>query len=361
MTMAAPGARRVVLAAPGDPAARTGGHLYNARIGEALRRRGWHVEPCRLDAGFPRPTAQALATAASRFAALPDGALVLVDSLALGAMPEVVCHERHRLRLAALVHLPLAADPGLGPERVAPVREAEARALAAVRAVIVTGEATRAWLAPYGEAAQRAVVVEPGVGRRGAAIGSGDPAVVHLVCVAAVTAGKGHDRLLRALASMPRGGWRLTCAGSLARDAAFASEVRALAETLRLAAQVTWAGELDDAGIDGLYRHADASVLATRRETYGMAVAEALACGLPVVATDTGAIAALVGTTAGCVVPVDDDLALSAALATLIGDGEARARWRDGARAASATLPTWDAGAARLAKVLEEMERDDVG
>ena len=54
------------------------------------------------------------------------------------------------------------------------------------------------------------------------------------------------------------------------------------------------------------YDRTDVFVLATLRETYGMAVAEALAHGLPVVSTSTGAIPALVGTDAGLLVAPGD-------------------------------------------------------
>ena len=108
---ARPAVRRLVIAAPGDPLARTGGYIYNRRLAEALTRRGWQVDTCRLADGFPYPSPEALADAAARLGALPAGTTVLVDSLALGAMPDVLAAERTRLRLAGLVHLPLSAHP----------------------------------------------------------------------------------------------------------------------------------------------------------------------------------------------------------------------------------------------------------
>ena len=62
------------------------------------------------------------------------------------------------------------------------------------------------------------------------------------------------------------------------------------------------------------------SVLATLQETYGMAVAEALAHGLPIVATTTGAIRELVGEDAGLLVEPGDTTALTSALGRVIGD-----------------------------------------
>jgi glycosyltransferase involved in cell wall biosynthesis len=119
--------------------------------------------------------------------------------------------------------------------------------------------------------------------------------------------------------------------------------------------QVTLVGELDEAGLQASFRRADAFVLATRQETYGMAAAEAIAHGLPVVSTDTGAIAAIVGSEAGVVVPVDDGPALAAALGRVIHDGPLRARLATGARRARRRLPTWDDAADRFAAVLEPL------
>src|SRR4029077_9195693 len=111
--------------------------------------------------------------------------------------------------------------------------------------------------------------------------------------------GKGHELLFEALAEVPCQAWRLTCAGSLTRDPATSDRVRAAATRLGLEDRVTLAGDLDAQELEACYARADVFVFATRQETYGMAVAEALAHGLPVIATITGAIPELVSDEAG--------------------------------------------------------------
>ena len=154
--------RSVYVAIPGDLQARTGGYGYDRRIIAGLRGLGWAVEVRRLDDSFPMPTAAARAQAAQVLAAAPDGATVLVDGLALGAMPDEAEREAGRLRLVALVHHPLAAETGLDPALARALEISERRALAAVGAVVVTSRATAARLADYGVAANRITVVEPG-------------------------------------------------------------------------------------------------------------------------------------------------------------------------------------------------------
>jgi glycosyltransferase involved in cell wall biosynthesis len=173
-----------------------------------------------------------------------------------------------------------------------------------------------------------------------------------MLCVATVTAGKGHETLLEALAAVPHRGWQLSCAGSLTRDAAAVARVRAAIDAHDLGGRVSLLGDLDAAALEAAYDRSDLFVLATRQETYGMAVAEALAHGLPVVSTCTGQIPELVAPDAGVVVPIDDPAALAAALSRVIGDAGDRARLAAGARRVRDRLPRWDEAAAKMADVL---------
>jgi glycosyltransferase involved in cell wall biosynthesis len=86
-----------------------------------------------------------------------------------------------------------------------------------------------------------------------------------------------------------------------------------------------------------------------------MAVAEALAHGLPVVATMTGAIPELVGDGAGLLVPVGDTPALVAALSRVLSDAGLRARLAEGARRMRDQLPTWEETSRRMAAALHSL------
>ena len=146
---------RAVVIVPGSFETRTGGYEYDRRIVAGLRARGWRVDVHELDSSFPRPTAAAREHAARVLAAIPDGTTALVDGLALGAMPAEVEREASRLRIVALVHLPLAAEIGLDRETAAAFEAGERRALAAAAQVVVTGRATLEALTAYGVALDR--------------------------------------------------------------------------------------------------------------------------------------------------------------------------------------------------------------
>jgi glycosyltransferase involved in cell wall biosynthesis len=90
-------------------------------------------------------------------------------------------------------------------------------------------------------------------------------------------------------------------------------------------------------------------VLASRFEGYGMAYAEALSHGLPVVGTTAGAIPDTVPPNAGVLVEPNDVKALTRTLRMLIGNPKERQWLAAGAREAGAALPTWEDSAKRLA------------
>ncbi len=348
----------VVLLVPGSIATRTGGYGYDRRIVAGLRELGWQVTVRELDGSFPRPTPSALQGAARALAALPDGAVVLADGLAYGAMPDEARAEAARLRIVALVHHPLAEESGLDASTAQALAASERAALAAARHVVVTSHRTAARLPDYGVTPDRISVVEPGTDPAPLAPGSGGEAV-HLLCVASLTPRKGHAGLLRALSRLTALPWRLTCVGG-ALHPPTAERLRELTATLGLADRVTMAGEGDDAMLAAAYAGADVFVLPTLYEGYGMVVAEALARGLPVVSTPTGAIAALVGEHAGVLVPPGDDAALEAALRRVIGDPALRARLSEGARRVRAHLPTWADAASRMADILTRTGSDGI-
>jgi glycosyltransferase involved in cell wall biosynthesis len=337
----------------------TGGYAYDRRMAAELAARGWTVEIVELDEGFPFPSAQARLAAAAALARIPDGAVALVDGLALGALPDEI--EAHRLRLAlvALVHHPLALETGLDAGTAAALEASERRALAGVRLVVATSSATAAGLAEYDVPPERIVVVPPGTDRpeREGAQGERPADLAHepirLLCVATLTPRKGHDRLIRALARLRDRDWRLTLVGSTDRDGETGERIRRLVHRSSLDDRVSFAGEAHGAALDEHYRQADVFVLPTFHEGYGMVVAEALAFGLPIVSTRTGGIPDLVGEEAGVLADPADDQGFGEALRRVVDDDGLRKRMAAAARRAALDLPTWEHSGRLLSDALE--------
>jgi glycosyltransferase involved in cell wall biosynthesis len=345
--------RRAVVVVPGRLDTRTGGYEYDRRIVEGLRNEGWWVDVRELGGRFPRPTSADRQNAARVLSDLPSRSVVVVDGLALGALPEEIEREASRLRFIALVHHPLALETGVDRALQEELRATERRALAAVRRVIVTGHATAKALDDYAVPPDRISVIEPGTDPASLARGSGSD-IVHMLCVASLVPRKGHDLLLRALAAVPQRNWRLRCVGS-DRDADVSRKLREIKRELALTDQVEFEGESDASAIASRYDAADLFVLATWYEGYGMAVAEALARGLPIVSTRTGAIPEIVPDNAGVLVEPGDVAALTAALTDIISNPSLRRSLAEGARRARARLPTWPMAAVKLTTVLESV------
>ena len=349
--------RRFAFAVPGDLATPTGGYAYDRRVLAELAELGWTVDLVALGADFPHPSEETLAEAETAFAALPDGLPIVIDGLAFGAMPELALALAATHPLIALVHHPLALETGLAPEEAEALRVSEQMALTAAKRVIATSETTaRLLVSEYGVPQERMAVARPGTDvsaspRRPAE--ASDRSAVRLLAVGAVVPRKGYDTLLAALATLRDLPWHLTIAGACDRH--IEASVQLLADTVRfgLKERVMTLGPVPDEKLAELYAGADVFVLASRYEGYGMAYAEAIAYGLPVVGTTAGAIPEVVPAEAGRLVAPDDPAALAAALRELIGDRAARARCAEAAQAAAAHLPRWRDTAMRIAEVVE--------
>ena len=339
---------------PGDWNTPTGGYTYDRRIVLALREAGWAVEVRRLDGAWPHPSASELDAASACLGALADDTLVVADGLAFGVLGEVVAPYAKRLHWVALVHHPLHLETGLSDTAREQLLLSETRALRHARWVLVTSQHTAVDVAAMGVPPERIAVVEPGtdaVAIHAATVRSGP---LRLLCVATLTARKGHSLLLRALAGLIHLDWALHSVGSTTRDPVTAAGLYALAAPL--GERVFWHGELDASALQAQYAAADVFVLASLHEGYGMVITEALAHGLPVVASDAGALAQTLPARAGLQVPAGVVAPLQAALSRVLSDGALRERLSAGARAAAEQLPSWAVQAARFATALEAVE-----
>jgi glycosyltransferase involved in cell wall biosynthesis len=147
--------------------------------------------------------------------------------------------------------------------------------------------------------------------------------------------------------------WRLTIAGDRTRNPAAAAQLDADIEAHGLGDRVEVLGAVPPERIIELFLASDIFVLASRFEGYGMALAEAIAHGIPVVSTMAGAIPQTLPAGTGLLVPPDDAAALAKALRRLIGD-PAKRRWlATNARAAAGRLPTWQDSARLFVDAVE--------
>ncbi|WP_214411313.1 glycosyltransferase family 4 protein [Sphaerisporangium fuscum] len=360
--MTAGGVLHVVL--PGDVddvSVPSGGNVYDRRVCDGLAAAGRPVRETALHGAWPRPDGAARDALARTLAAIPDGEVVLLDGLVACGVPDVVVPSARRLRLAVLVHLPLADETGLAPELAGELDAAERATLRAAHAVLATSPwAARRLAAHHGLEADRVHVVPPGVDPAPLAPGTGGGS--RLLCVAAVTPRKGQDLLVRALASLTGLPWSCVLAGALGRDGGYVARLRDLIGALGLTGRVRLAGPLTGGPLEEAYGAADLVVLPSRGETYGMVVTEALARGIPVLATAVDALPDTLGRAPGggvpgLLVPPEDPAALADALGRWLTDPALRERIRTYAHDRRGILTGWELTTRRLEEVLDALRR----
>ncbi len=330
----------VHLVVPGDPETKTGGYIYDRRIAAELETLGWQVVTTGLDGRFPDADAQAIDALHGCLSPLDDGSVVVMDGLALSAVPEIVREHSPRLDIVGLVHHPLGDESGLDEKRRRLYHAREVAALTATIGIIVTSPFTKRRLTELGADADVIRVAEPGTDPAPPAKGSKGVGR-HLLCVATVTPRKRHDVLIEALNGIADLDWTLDCVGHFDPADDWAKRVFGQLGKSAIGDRVNFTGVKTGDELASCFNAADLFVLASEYEGFGMVFTEALARGLPVVGTTGGAIPDTVAEDAGVLVPPGDAGALGVAVAELLMDDKKFDALKAGALAARETLADW--------------------
>jgi glycosyltransferase involved in cell wall biosynthesis len=324
----------------------SGGNVYDQRIRDELRAHRWDVRMMLVPEGRARDLMDALSLT-------PRDSLVLIDGLIAVAASGALYAQSRRLRIVVLAHMVAGAMPGIRDH--AGTAEGEREALDAARHVITTSEWTRSELIAQALAEpDRITVARPGTDAAPPATGSASGG--HLLCVGTVAAHKGQDVLVKALAGMTDlPGWTCSMVGSSTAEPDFMAGTAAAIRSAGLTERIALRGVLTGRRLTDAYNAADLVVAPSRAESYGMVVAEALARGIPVVATRVGGIPeAIAGSTAGILVPPDDPWALRVVLRQWCEDAGRRAELRAEALRSRTATRGWDETAETIAAVLSE-------
>ena len=324
-----------------DPRRASGGNVFDRHVRDGLRAIGWDVRMAQVDPDAPAHTDGVLSC-------LPGGSLVLIDGMIAGRSSRAVEAAAGRLGIVVIAHMVSAAFPDADPSVV----EGERRALRSARRVIVTSEWTRSELVRRDVLPlDRIDVACPG--SDDAPVATGTPTGGALLCVGVVAPHKGQDTLIEALAALGADpAWSCTIAGSLDACPDYADRVATLATAAGIGDRVTLTGVLAEDDLDRAYQRADLVVAPSRVESYGMAIADALRRGIPVVVSRVGGIPQTVGSRAAVLVPPDQPNALADALRRWMAEPGLRERLKDAARRDRASLPRWGETADRIASTL---------
>lgn len=322
----------------------TGASFYHRRLLAAWRDMGGDADIVALDG----PAAPDLA---SRFG---HGEMIIVEGAAFESAEAVIPALQVR-GAVALVHHPTALEPGTPEPRRRRLKSLELAVLPGFGRVVAASEPIADRLSSeFGVIRERLHVLVPGTDqqpRRAIDPNRPDGTQCTILSLGTLSYRKGHDILLRALATLADLDWRLILAGE-PRDPAYAAELDTLVTTLGIAARVDRRGALEGEALERAWADAELFALATRFEGFGMAIAEAMARGLPVAITDGGAAGSLVPPAAGVVAPVDDATQLAKAMRRLIFSPSLRADMGGHAWTHARSLPGWPDQARALRDIL---------
>ena len=301
--------RIVVPGGVAEDAPRSGGDLYDAELARALCALGHDAAVCATPERDAVNLFDGLGAPhwAPRLASFTGVKVALLHQPAdaLGAEPAHVEAERALLAQCVAVHF------------------VSARAQAGTRA------SSPSWVAPPG--IDHFTPLTPAPRRRIVANG-------HL------WAGKGALEALDVLASLP-GDWHLDWLGALDVDAAYTQQVMGARAHLGLESRVTFHGRVPRSEVARFLSQASVFLCTSRYESWGLALAEALRAGVPVVSNTPAGVFDFAegrGVRGG-------DLR-AALMQVLSSEGHAL---REEARAAGQALPTWADCAAITARELE--------
>ena len=346
---------RIRFIIPGDINTPSGGYRFDRTILEEWRALNVTFDLVSLSGSYPNPSDDDKALAFSIIDECDDADITVIDGLAGGGFPELIEELSKSAPCVSLLHHPLSLENGISQEDADFLEETERKGLNFTKAIITTSPATSKTVAEL-FAIDKAVIhtVEPGV-IRATPIDFRTEPPLSILSVGSITQRKGHDVLIKAVAQFADKPWQLTIIGPQHFDPAHFSELTALSQELGVSDRITFLDSLSDEALSREYAKADIFALASRYEGYGMAYAEAIVRGIPVVGTTAGAIPDTVPLEAGILTLADDVEAFSNALSSLLNDTPLRQKKHLGALAVEPNFPTWSGSAKKILEILERL------
>jgi len=322
----------------------SGGYIYDRLVVEHLRELGDDVTVVSLTAGSDELPSLTNA----------DFDSVIGDELCFSELGPLFRDRSPGLRRVLLIHHLSAWEHPEGMER-ARLLGLEKAAIDAADACVATSLATADRL--RSERLVRDVfVAEPGADRlqRPASAGQ-EPSGAHvrLLFIGNILPRKRVLELVNAFAGLPSAHAELVLVGA-ELDPGYAAEVRLAIASSEVAPRVRLMGCLEASQVMEQLAMADALVLPSSLEGYGMVLSEALWSGVPVIAARVGAAEQLLSQSrAGLLFDPQDEAGLYSALSRFVSDPALRKRLRESARSAQASLPRWRDTAQALRATLQ--------
>ena len=343
---------KIAFVFPGDLDTPTGGYRYDRAIISQLRTIGHEIILVSLPGEYPFPSLVDKKTGLEIINSLEAVDIAIVDGLAGGAHPKLLELLSRQLSVVSLLHHPLCLETGLTDKQSKKLKESEANGLRFIARVITTSPTTSNTIENlFKYNAERIRCVLPGV-ERGTTAKEWKEGPISLLCVGSVIPRKGHQDLIEALVQLSHHDWKLTCVGNTDFDPQLFQKIRQSVAEKELQDRVIFTGPLEPSALEQAYTQAHLFVLPSHYEGYGMAYAEAIVRGIPVIATTAGAIPQTVPKDCGILVKPGIVETLSEAIETMITDHTFREVCRAACLAAEPNFPTWKSAGSQFSDIL---------
>lgn len=329
----------------------TGGYLYNTHIINGLKGMGHRVDILGTDWHW-KDSDSLEKICRYNLEKLPHGTCIVVDSLLLASLHHIVQEFGDRLMFLGLIHLPASYDILSGVHGELAVEELVA--LNHMRRVIVTGRFTFDLLCNAGLDSDKIRIVEPGTERfprkkQYKLVPS------ELLYIANYSALKAQDVLIRALCRITAWDWTLHLYGDMERDREYTASVRSLIQQLKMEHKIIMHGIVERLEISSVFLNADLFVMPSLFESYGMALSESLAHGLPVVTTSAGNIPYTVPAGMGLLTEPGDEEQLADAIRSLFDDPARYSALCSAASQYNKQVRSWEKAVADFETILLEL------
>jgi glycosyltransferase involved in cell wall biosynthesis len=308
----------------------SGGYIYDRLVVERLRELGDTVTVVSLTAGAELPPLSQ-----------DEFDIVVGDELCFRELWPIFQRSPSPRRVLLIHHLTAWEHPP-GAERDG-ILALEKAVIDAADACVATSHLTAERLRNEG-VMRKITVAEPGADRLPRSqTGGQEPSgsLLRLLFVGNLLRRKRVLELVQAFTRLPTSHVELVLVGA-ELEPEYAAELRAEVASADLKGRVRFLGSLPSADVAEQLALADALVLPSALEGYGMVMSEALWASVPVIAARVGAAEKLIGESgAGLLFEADDAAALVASLSAFVGDSRLRLKLRRAAWNAAETLPRW--------------------
>ena len=307
------------LLVPGDINTLTGGYIYNKRMVNGLLEMGHNIKVYSIAVDFPFPSPESRQQFVNIINAIPKDETIIIDSLAFGAIPELLRKIKLNHPIIALIHMPLSVRNEFTDVQNKRLSILEKKAFTYADLIVVTSAFTMNLLKELGVDPLKIVVVLPGV----EVLSHKNKYALFpykLITVSNFTRNKGHLLLVDALNEIKYLNWTLDCYGNTDFDPEYVDTISRLIDFNNLTDKIFIHGPITGNELSKAYVNSDLLIHPSEFETYGMVLTEAMAHGVPVIASAGGAIAQTVPASIGAFFKVNDSKSLQQTIKELLLD-----------------------------------------